>query len=82
MEDRIRGMNVFPLILMLFLTLACIAYLAHRIQALFYFFETVENPIFKTIVNAFHGVKRKESTYSQQLQSKGNTIWNILNSVY
>ena len=46
MEDSVGGMNVFPWILMLFLTLACIVYPAYRIQASLLFFEIVENPIF------------------------------------
>ena len=45
MEDIVGGMNVFPWILMLFLTLACIAYPACRIQESSLFFEMVENPI-------------------------------------
>ena len=63
MEDSVGGMNVFPWILMLFLTLACIVYPAYRIQASLLFFEIVENPIVQTIVNVFQGVKRKEPTY-------------------
>ena len=35
-EDSIGGMNVFPWILMLFLTLACIAYPAYRIASLLF----------------------------------------------
>ena len=45
MEGRIGGMNVFPWILLLFLTLACIAYPSYRIQASLFFFEIIEHPI-------------------------------------
>ena len=43
MEDKIGAINFFPWIFMLFLTLACIAYPACRIQASSLFFEIAEN---------------------------------------
>ena len=66
---------------MLIVTLGCIVYFAYRIQSPLLFFEIAENPIFKTIVNVFHEVKWKEPPYSQQLQSKTNTIWNLIDSI-